>query len=162
MLHSQYMEYKTLSCLGCDISSDIEVLQFVWLVMIPIIPMTISMLLSTYYYTKMTFLFKELANRFGISLRRFSIYPMAIVVSWLPEVLFRIASVVGFYSIWIEGISIIFSRSAGFINALVYGWERFEASRVASRQRISRNSDSHSFTIYSYHSSSTHSSSPLL
>lgn len=67
-----------------------------------------------------------------IHTRHFLAYPLGLIIAWLPSMIFRIAYLSGYYSVWLDGLNIAFSRSSGLINAIIYGWQSFAASKPAA------------------------------
>jgi len=63
-----------------------------------------------------------------IPTKRFLAYPLSLMISWLPLLVFRVAYFID-YNIWLDGTAIVFSRASGIINAVLYGWERFKVAQ---------------------------------
>jgi len=111
--------------LNCDIYSDSEALQIVWPIVFNIVPMIIGISLSTYSYGRIIAYLKRFGGDYNISIKRFIAYPLSLVIVWLPITLFRIVyfSIEAYPFTW-DAIGIVFARSSGLINAVMYGWDR--------------------------------------
>jgi len=66
---------------------------------------------------------------YGVRAWHFLAHPIALIVVWLPGIVFRIAYLCGYYSAWLEGANLLFSCSSGLINMVIYGWQSFNVKK---------------------------------
>jgi len=122
-----YLYYDNLG-LNCDVYSDVESLRPVWIILMNIIPLIVSIVLTAFSYARIIKYLRNLQGDYEIPTRRFIAYPLSLMISWLPLLVFRVAYFID-YNIWLDGAAIVFSRSSGIINAVLYGWERFKVAQ---------------------------------
>jgi len=100
--------------------------------------MLAGVVLTTHYSTKVVSFLKGFEQTFGIKVWHFLAHPVALIVMWLPGIIFRIAYISGYYGVWLDAINIAFSSSSGLINAIIYGYQSikaFEAPRATEGQK---------------------------
>ncbi len=114
--------------LNCDVYSDVESLRPLWVILLNIIPLLVSIALTVFSYSRIIRYLRELELEKDIPTKRFLAYPLSLMISWLPLLVFRVAYFID-YNIWLDGAAIVFSRSSGIINAVLYGWERFKVAQ---------------------------------
>jgi len=122
-----YLYYDNLG-LNCDVYSDVESLRPVWITIMNIIPLIVSIVLTAFSYARIIKYLRKFQGDYEIPTKRFIAYPLSLMISWLPLLIFRVVYFID-YNIWLDGAAIVFSRSSGIINAVLYGWERFKVAQ---------------------------------
>jgi len=102
-------------------------MTLIWLFIILLGPMIIGTGLTLFFYVMIIRYLKEFQGVLGIPTSQFVAYPLGLVISWFPSIVFKVAYLLGYRALWLEAVSIAFSRSSGFINVLVYGWQSLVA-----------------------------------
>jgi len=97
-----------------------------------VVTICMSVLLTSYSYGKIITYLKGLGEGYKIEIGRFMAYPICLLIIWLPITIFRIIYFFDEYVVWFDGAGIIFSRSSGLINAIIYGWDKFQITRSES------------------------------
>jgi len=91
--------------------------------------MIFGVILTTYYSIKIMKAIRGFEKTFGVRAWHFLAHPIALIVVWLPGIIFRIAYLAGYYSVWLDGANILFSSSSGLINMVIYGWQSFSVKK---------------------------------
>jgi len=132
-----YIYYDTLG-FNCNVYSHVKILRRIWPIIFNIIPMMISMVLTIYANIKIIKHIRTLNVPFKVPTRRFLAYPLSLIIAWGPLNFFRFMYFVTDYSFALDLIEIVFSRSSGMINAVIYGWERLRAANDVKNAEILR------------------------
>lgn len=109
--------------------------------------MLISITLTTLYSVRVVRYLKGFEKSLGISTAHFIAHPVGLIIAWLPSIIFRIAYLSGYYSLWLDAVSIAFCRSSGLINAVIYGWQSLSVKKNKKAEEESPNKIMGSYTM---------------
>jgi len=129
-----FLSYNYLG-MNCDISSKTETWTLIWLFIILLGPMIIGTGLTLFFYLMIIKYLKEFQGVLGIPTSQFVAYPLGLIISWFPSIVFKVAYLFGYRALWLEAVSIAFSRSSGFINVLIYGWQSLIAYQNSKQKK---------------------------
>ena len=70
----------------------------------------------------------QLKDIVGINTKRLFLYPTGLFVAWMPAIIFGFIYDPNVDLTFINILRVIFSRSAGLINALIYGYHYWQSN----------------------------------
>ena len=133
----------SLSCGASAAGGDERALSFYVYLVYNMIPAALLLLASLYYSLRIIITIRALAGNMKISPGRFLVYPIGLFVIWTPSLLFaflRNRTLRKNHELeevfWVEFVKILLTYSLGFFNAILYGVQSYNLSKVEEKKSM--------------------------